>query len=177
MKRGLAILAGLIVFLPGVCAASGYFLVNYGIGGDIDEPSLGIELGGIFLSSLHPSGGAMSFGLGVSVGDTDENPPSAPATFSPLTNLREYNDGNEYEITATFGAEMIPALFAVGGIGYATQDTVTIGSFGGQLYEQDTGTDKNTSWMLGMRYVREGLNIGLGFHTRRGIMAGVGIAF
>jgi hypothetical protein len=111
------------------------------------------------------------------VGDTDEDPPSAPATSAPLTNLRKYNDGNEYEITATFGAELIPALFAVGGIGYATQDTVTIGSSGADLYERDSDTDKNTTWMLGMRYVIEGLNIGLGFHTRRGIMAGVGIAF
>lgn len=178
MKRVFAILTGLLVLLPGVCGASGYFLVNYGIGGRVDEPSLGVELGGIVLSDYHPSGGALSFGVGVSVADTDDDPPSAPKASSlDLANLSSYDDGNEQEIAVVFGGELSPALFAVAGLGYSTQDTVTLGTSGGTLYKRDSDTDKNATFMLGLRYVIEGLNLGLGFHTRRGIMAGVGIAF
>lgn len=180
MKRLLPALFLLSVLFPVVCSASGYVLVNYGIGGKVDEPSLGVEIGGIFLSDLHPSGGALSLGLGVSVADTDEDPPSGlqPTTPAPAyTAVNEFNEGDEQEINVTFGAEMIPSFFAVGGIGYSTQDTETIGVSDSQLFEVDTDTDENVTWMLGARYVIEGLNLGLGFHSRRGIMAGVGIAF
>jgi hypothetical protein len=178
MKKVFAILASLMVFLPGVCGASGYFMVNYGLGGSNNEASLGVELGGVFLSSLHPTGGALSIGVGLSAADTDENPPdNLQRTALPLSNLAEYNDGFEQEINVVLGAELIPALFAVGGIGYATQDTVTTGVNGTNLYEASSDTNKYTTYMLGIRYVIQGLDIGLGFHNRRGIMAGVGIAF
>ena len=174
MKRLLPILTLVAVLFPAVCCASGYVLVNYGIGGKIDEPSLGVELGGIFLSDLHPTGGAFSLGLGVSVADTDENPPSPG---DPFTSYGKFNDGTEQETDVTFGAEMIPSFFAVGGIGYASQDTMKIGTDGVNAVELDSDTDRNATFMLGARYVIEGLNIGLGFHSRRGIMASVGIAF
>jgi hypothetical protein len=179
MKRVFAILAGLMVLLPGVCGASGYLMVNYGVGGTIDEPSMGIELGGIFLSNLHPRGGAVSIGVGLSVADTDEDMPSAQNTYPlpPLSNRKDYNDGDEQEINAVIGAELKDALFVVGGIGYATQKTVTFGWNGGQAYEESSDTEKNATFMLGLRYIVEGLDIGVGFHSRRGIMAGVGIAF
>jgi hypothetical protein len=177
MKRVFAILAGLTVLFPGVCGASGYFLANYGLGGESDGASLGVEIGAVFLSSLHPSGGAFSIGVGVSGADTDENPPSAPSTVLPLTRLRDYNDGYEQEITAVFGAELVPALFAVGGLGYASQDIETFGLNGGTLYEKGSDTENWATYMLGLRYVIEGLNVGVGYHTRRGVMAGIGIAF
>lgn len=180
MKRLLTALAVLLVLVPTLCSAEGYVMVNYGIGGDIDEPSLGVEMGGIFLFRLHPEGGAISFGLGVSVADTDEDiPPAAlPPVPSPAYDLlTEYNDGNEQEVYLSFGAEMIPALFAVGGVGYASQDTVLVGRSGDQFYEVGSESDNNVTWMLGMRYIIQGLNVGLGYHSRRGILAGVGIAF
>jgi hypothetical protein len=180
MKRLLTVLAVLLLLFPTVCAAEGYVLVNYGLGGKIDEPSLGVEMGGIFLSSLHPDGGALSFGLGVSIADTDEDIPSAalPGVPTPAYDLlAEYNDGSEQEVYVSFGAEMIPALFAVAGVGYASQDTVLIGRSGEQYYEVDSESDNNVSWMLGMRYIIQGLNVGLGFHSRRGVMAGLGVAF
>ena len=77
----------------------------------------------------------------------------------------------------SIGAEMIPALFAVGGIGYSSQDTVLIGRSGDQFFEVDSESDNNVTWMLGMRYIIQGLNVGLGYHSRRGILAGVGVAF
>jgi len=174
MKRLLPAVTLFALLFPAICFASGYVLVNYGIGGKIDEPSLGVELGGIFLSDLHPTGGALSLGLGVSVADTDENPPS---TGEPFNSYAKYDDGNEQEIDVTFGAEMIPSFFAVAGVGYSSQDTVTIGSTDSQAVEAGSDTDRNATWMLGARYVIKGLNIGLGFHSRRGVMASVGIAF
>ena len=170
----------MVVILPAVCQAEGYVIVNYGIGGDIDEPSLGVEIGGIFLSYLHPTGGALSFGIGISAGDTDEDPPSAslpPAPAPAYDALRDFNDGNEQEVYVSFGAEMVPSFFGVAGLGYASQNTTTIGTSGGQDYEVDTDKDKNITWMLGMRYIVEGINVGLGYHSRRGILASLGIAF
>ncbi len=179
MKRSILVVF-LCMFIPALCQAEGYVFVNYGIGGEIDEPSLGVEMGGIFLSYLHPTGGALSLGIGVSVGDTDEDPPSGSVPLTPApsyTSLKDYNDGNEQEVYLSFGAEMTPSFFAVAGLGYASQNTATIGVFEGQAYEVDTDKDKNVTWMLGMRYVIEGLNLGLGYHSRRGILAGLGIAF
>ena len=176
------IVACMVVFIPAVCQAEGYVIVNYGIGGEIDEPSLGVEIGGIFLSYLHPAGGPLSLGIGVSVGDTDEDPPSAssppaPAPAPAYDAIRDFNDGNEQEVYVSFGAELVPSFFGVAGLGYASQNTTTIGTSGGQNYETGTDTDKNVTWMLGMRYIIEGINVGLGYHSRRGILASLGIAF
>ena len=170
----------MVVFIPAVCQAEGYVIVNYGIGGEIDEPSLGVEMGGIFLSYLHPTGGALSLGIGISAGDTDEDSPSALSPPSPAPAydaLRDYNDGNEQEVYISFGAEMIPSFFGVAGLGYASQNTVTIGTSGVQNYEIGSDKDKFVTWMLGMRYIVEGVNVGLGYHSRRGILASLGIAF
>ena len=89
----------LFAFIPCICNGAGYALFTYGIGGQIDESSYAIELGGIYLSNLHPTGGALSFGLGVSIGDTDDDPPSLSSVPSGTTfkTLRDYNDGNEQE--------------------------------------------------------------------------------
>ena len=152
------------LLLPVISHGAGYVLVNYGSGGEVDGPSYGLEMGGIFLSPYHPNGGAFSVGLGISIADTDEDPPDVPA--------KEYNDGNEQEVYAAFGAEITPAFFGVAGIGYASQDIVKPDGGPG-----DSDTDTNVSWMLGVRYVVEWFNIGVGYHDRRGVMAGFGVAF
>jgi hypothetical protein len=157
------ILGMLLVLLPVISYGAGYVIADYAVGGRIDAPSLGLEMGAIFLSPYHPNGGAFSLGLGISLADTDENPPS----FSD--HPRKYNDGNEQEIYASFGAEIVPAFFGVAGVGYATQDVVKPGG--------SSQTDNNVSLMLGMRYILEGIDIGLGFHSRRGVMASLGVAF
>ncbi len=170
----------LALLIPGLAHAEGYVLVNYGVAGEIDEPSLGIEMGGIFLSYLHPTGGALSLGIGVSVGDTDEDPPSVPLPPSAGTvydAFLDYNDGNEQEVNIDFGAELAPSFFGVAGLGYASQNTSTIGFSGDNYYEVATNKETYVTWMLGMRYIIEGLDIGLGYHSRRGIMACAGIAF
>ena len=152
------------LLLPVISHGAGYVLANYGSGGEVDGPSYGLEMGGIFLSPYHPNGGAFSVGLGISIADTDEDPPDVPA--------KEYNDGNEQEVYAAFGAEITPAFFGVAGIGYASQDIVKPDGASG-----DSDTDTNVSWMLGVRYVVEWFNIGVGYHNRRGVMAGFGVAF
>ena len=155
----------LFLLFPMISHGAGYVIANYGSGGDVDGPSYGLEMGGIFLSPYHPQGGAFSVGLGISIADTDEDPPDVPA--------KEYNDGNEQEVHAAFGAEITPAFFGVAGIGYASQDIVKPDGVGGK----DSDTDTNVTWMLGVRYVMEWFNIGVGYHNRRGVLAGFGVAF
>jgi|GEM_PF-313258 len=179
-KRIILILSVVLIF-PGICLGSGYVLATYAPGGnEIDGASLGIELGGIFLSDLHPTGGAFSLGLGISIGDSDEGPPSVPKLLpgGSVTGLIDYNDGNEQEVYLSFGAEITPALFGVVGIGYASQKVVTIGADGGGTwYEVDDETDNNISGMLQVRYAWEGVTLGIGYHSRRGVIASLGIAF
>lgn len=164
------VILGILVLtvVPLVSHAAGYVLANYGTGGKVHDSSYGVEVGGIFLSPYHPNGGAFSLGIGASIAQTDENP---PADFSGT-----YNDGNEQEICAVFGAEIVPAFFGVAGIGYASQDTKT-NSSAGYVWKSGSGTDNNVAWMLGMRYVVKWVNMGLGFDSRRGVMASLGVAF
>jgi len=180
MKSFFAAAALLFLIIPSIGYADGYVVVNYGLGGSISEPSLGVELGGLFLSDLHPNRGAISFGIAASAADTDEDPPSAlPQPVSPpaYSSLTEYKDGYEQEIGFVLGAELTTSLFGVIGIGYSTQDTVRIGTDSGQYYKVDEDTDNHATAMIGLRYVVRGLNLGLGIHSRRGIMASAGIAF
>jgi len=179
MKRIVFIVLSVII-LPVTASAAGYVIGNYAMGGKIDEPSIGIEMGAIFLSDLHPTGGALSVGVGISVGDTDEDPPTGlqPTTGAMTYDLlKEYNDGTEQEIYMALGAEITMSFFGVAGLGYSSQDKITLGTSGGEFYEVETEVDNNISGIVGMRYVIEGLNMGLGYHTRRGIMASIGIAF
>jgi hypothetical protein len=177
MKK--VILAALLIMVPAISQGAGYVIVDYANGGKIHEPSIGLELGGIFLSSLHPTGGAFSIGVGISAADTDEDPPSALVPAGPMTfdAIRNFNDGTEQEIYGALGAEIVPAFFAVGGIGYSSQDIKVIGTSGGQLYRIESKTENHVTGMIGMRYVLEWLNIGLGYHSRRGVMANLGVAF
>lgn len=154
-----------VLFLPALSHGAGYVLGNFGVGGEVDSPSYGLELGAIFLSPYHPTGGAYSVGLGISIADSDEDPPDAPT--------KEYNDGNEQEVCAVFGAEISPAFFGVAGVGYASQDIVKPGT----TTDRETETDTNVTWMLGARYVVEWFNFGVGYHSRRGVMASLGVAF
>lgn len=154
----------LITLLPLISHGAGYVLGNFGIGGKVHDPSYGLEMGGIFLSPYHPNGGAFSIGLGASIAQTDENPPSDPQ--------RKYNDGTEQEIYGTFGAEIVPAFFGVAGVGYASQEVVKPGPSG-----RDSETETNVALILGMRYVVSGFNMGVGFDTRRGVTASLGVAF
>jgi hypothetical protein len=161
MRKIIFITFVLMVF-PMISQGAGYVIANYGDGGKVHASSYGIELGGIFLSPYHPNGGAFSLGVGASIAKTDENAPSDPSI--------EFNDGNEQEICATFGAEIVPAFFGVAGVGFATQDVRKSG-------ETKTSTDNNFTWMLGMRYVVKAFDVGLGYDYRRGIMATLGVAF
>jgi len=155
----------LVVIMPLVCEAAGYVFVTYGNGGEMDSPSYGLELGAIFLSPYHPTGGAFSAGIGVCVADSDEDPPAVPE--------RKYNDGAEQEVFASAGAEIVPALFGVAGVGYSTQDVVKPSD----ISAKNTETESYVTGMIGIRYVVGNFALGLGFHTRRGVMAGFGAAF
>ena len=151
-----------LMILPIVSLGAGYVIANYGDGGKVSAKSYGVELGGIFLSPLHPNGGAFSVGVGASIAKTDESSSS----------VRTFNDGNEQEIYGVFGAEIVPAFFGVAGVGYASQDTKTH-----TITKTGSGTDNFGTWMLGMRYVVKMFNVGLGYDYRRGVIASLGVAF
>jgi hypothetical protein len=165
MKKIISITLVLMV-LPLISHGAGYVLANYGDGGKVDASSYGLELGGIFLSPYHPNGGAFSLGIGASIANTNEHPSSSFTGKS--------NDGNEQEIYVSFGAEIVPAFFGVVGVGYASQDTKT---YNASTLTTSSGTDRFGTWMLGMRYVVESFNIGLGYDYRRGVTASLGVAF
>ncbi len=160
MKKVISITFVLMV-LPMISHGAGYVLADYGDGGKVHASSYGLELGDIFLSPYHPNGGAFSLGIGASIAQTDESIPSSPT--------RTYNHGNEQEIYASFGAEIVPAFFGVAGIGYTTQDV--------RKPDLTLDTDNNVTWMLGMRYVVKSFDMGLGYDYRRGITASLGVAF
>jgi hypothetical protein len=157
-----------IVVLPMISHGAGYVLANYGNGGKVHASSYGFEFGGIFLSPYHPNGGAFSLGIGASMAKTDEHPSSG---F-----IGKANDGNEQEIYASFGAEIVPAFFGVVGVGYASQDTKTHNE-SDSTQTTGSGTDNFGTWMLGMRYVVKSFDIGLGYDYRRGVTASLGVAF
>jgi hypothetical protein len=166
MKKEILIVC-IALLVPGLAYGGGYVIGTYGFGGAMDAPSWGAEMGGVFLSDLHPTGGALSAGVGFSVGLTGD---SIPAT-SPSP--KKFNDGNEYEGYANVGAELAPSLFGTLGIGYASQKRVTMAPQG----EINSDTDTHVTGMVGLRYVIQGINAGIGFHTQRGIMLNLGVAF
>ena len=175
------ILFVVFICLPLNASASGYVLGTYGSGGEIDESSFGVEMGAIFLSYIHPTGGAFSLGLGISVANSDENPPSLTYPLLPGTRAvwsKDYNDGNEQEIYISLGAEIVPSLFLVVGGGFSRQDKVNIiGTSSGQMCEASDTTEHHGTFSLQFRYAIEGITFGLGYHTRRGVIAGLGVAF
>jgi hypothetical protein len=89
-----------------------------------------------------------------------------------------YNDGNEYEGCATFGIELAPSFFINVGAGYAWWKENTVGVFSdGNKYITDTKNKNEVTGMAGLRYAYQGFSMGLGFHTRRGILLSLGVAF
>jgi hypothetical protein len=185
MKKTICILILLTLAVPGMSYAGAYVLGNFGFGGRSNHLSGGAEFGGIFLSDLHPTGGSFSAGIGfsVSVPDSDQKVPHNNGTDIPTPRPNElsndsYNDGNEYEGCATFGAELAPSFFLNIGAGYAWWKEDTVGVFNdGYKYITDTKNKNEVTGMLGVRYAIEGFTMGLGFHTRRGIVLSLGVAF
>lgn len=178
MKKLILIVCVALVF-PGMAHAAGYIIGTYGFGGAMDGMSWGAELGGVFLSEYHPTGDAFSAGVGFSVGETEDDIPSTSnlPLPGPAEGSKKYNDGKEYEGYINLGAELIPALFGTVGVGYSSQKVVRVASLAGVNYETDSETETHITGMLGVRYVMQGFSAGIGFHSRRGVMLNLGVAF
>lgn len=185
MKRTICISILLMLILPGMSHAGGYVLGNFGFGGKSNHLSYGAEFGGVFLSSLHPTGGAFSAGLGCSIAvpDSDQKVPHNSGSYVPtpgLTELAEdtFNDGNEYEGDIIVGAELFPSFFLNIGGGYAWWKEETVGIFSdGNKYITSKDNKNEITGMLGLRYAVQNFSMGLGFHTRRGVVVSLGVAF
>jgi hypothetical protein len=189
MKKTICMLILLTFAVPGMSYAGAYMLGNFGFGAPSDTTSsgnwsAGAEFGGIFLSSLHPTGGALSAGAGfaVSVPKSSNKVPSyngkLPASMSGLVPTNDYYDGNEYEINACVGAELAPSFFLNLGAGYAwwNEDTVSDPILGTR-YLVDSSSKNSVTGMIGLRYAIQGFMMGLGYHTRRGVVVSLGVAF
>jgi len=189
MKKTICILILLTLAVPGMSYAGAYMLGNFGFGAPSDTTSsgnwsAGAEFGGIFLSSLHPTGGALSAGAGfaVSVPKSSNKVPSYNSKLSvnPGLPATDYYDGNEYEVNACVGAELAPSFFLNLGGGYAwwNEETVTDPDpVFGTRYLVDTSSKNSVTGMIGLRYAIQGFMMGLGYHTRRGVVVSLGVAF
>jgi hypothetical protein len=189
MKKTICILMLLALAVPGMSYAGGYVLGNFGFGAPSDTTSAGnwsagAEFGGIFLSSLHPTGGSFSAGVGfsVSVPKSGNKVPSyngkLPAGLGSYVPSSDYYDGNEYEANICLGAELAPSFFLNLGGGYAwwNEETVTDPILGTR-YLVDSSSKNAVTGMLGLRYAVQGFMMGLGYHTRRGVVVSLGVAF
>lgn len=177
--RKTILIVWVVLAFPVSSHAAGYLIGTYGFGGAMDGMSWGAELGGVFLSEYHPTGDAFSAGVGFSVGQTEDSIPTTSdlPLPAPAEGSKKYNDGNEYEGYLNLGAELVPALFGTVGVGYASQKVVRVARLGDVNYETDSETETHITGMLGVRYVREGFSAGIGFHSRRGVMLSLGVAF
>lgn len=179
MLKKMALIIGVALMIPGISFAAGYVIGTYGFGGSMDDLSWGAEIGAVFLSDLHPTGDALSIGVGFSVGETDDSAPSTSdlSLSGSADAVKDYDDGNEYEGYLSCGAELIPSLFGTLGVGYSRQKVLTVARQGNEYYETDSDTEYHVTGMLGLRYVMQGFSAGIGFHSRRGVMLNLGLAF
>jgi hypothetical protein len=187
MKKTICILILLTLAVPGMSYAGAYVLGNFGFGAPSDTTSAGnwsagAEFGGIFLSSLHPTGGSFSAGVGfaVSVPKSNNKAPSynSKLSLNPGLPASDYYDGNEYEANICLGAELAPSFFLNLGGGYAwwNEETITDPVLG-YRYLVDSSSKNAVTGMLGLRYAVQGFMMGLGYHTRRGVVVSLGVAF
>jgi hypothetical protein len=187
MKKTIGLLIMLTLAVPGMSYAGAYVLGNFGFGAPSDTTSsgnwsAGAEFGGIFLSKLHPTGGALSAGAGfsISIPKSSNKVPSYNGKLPSGTPANDYYDGNEYEVNACFGAELAPSFFLNLGAGYAWWNEASVTDpvpFVGTRYLVDSSSKNSVTGMLGLRYAMQGFMMGLGFHTRRGVVVSLGVAF
>ena len=189
MKKTIGLLILLTLAVPGMSYAGAYVLGNFGFGAPSDTTSAGnwsggAEFGGIFLSKLHPTGGSFSAGAGfaISVPKSSNKVPSnngkLPINPSGIVSTNDYYDGNEYEVNACVGAELAPSFFLNLGGGYAWWNEATVTDpILGNRYLVDTSSKNSATGMIGLRYAIQGFMMGLGYHTRRGLVLSLGVAF
>ena len=189
MKKTIIALILFTLAVPGISHAGAYVLGNFGFGAPSNTTSAGnwsagAEFGGIFLSSLHPTGGSFSAGAGfaISVPKSSNKIPSyngnLPASISGYVPANDYYDGNEYEANICVGAELAPSFFLNLGGGYAWWNEATVTDpILGYRYLVDSSSKSSATGMIGLRYAIQGFMMGLGYHTRRGVVVSLGVAF
>jgi len=161
--------------------AGGYVMIDGGYGGEHDSGSFGVEVGAIKKASENHRwliGGEFSMIF------IDENPPDYLDYAIPHGDYRtldkDYYDGEEFELCGKVGFEVIKKLFIIGGIGGSWNKKVTINQSNvtGWYYIDKEETDANVTGMGELRYISDnGFAIGAGYHSRRGVVVGVGFAF
>jgi hypothetical protein len=98
-----------------------------------------------------------------------------PINPSGIVSTNDYYDGNEYEVNACVGAELAPSFFLNLGGGYAWWNETTVTE--PIRYIADESSKNSATGMIGLRYAIQGFMMGLGYHTRRGVVLSLGVAF
>ncbi len=175
MKKILLLMISIL--LPTLSFGSSFFMLTGGSGGESRSTSYGIESGGEIQTGFDDE--VIMFGAGISIAYSDDMP-SMSGIFVPGTGikaLKEYNDGNEYEVYITFGDEFMPGLYAVGGVGYAMQQKGYVALTDHGYVQLKSETEDRGTLLFGIRYLKSHFTGSLGYDLRRGMTLGVGVSF
>lgn len=169
MKKYLFILLVVIfsLFVYENANAGVYIFGNIGSGGEVDDSSIGGEIG----ATLPTSNPSFLLGIGISVAGI-----SKTERISDFAD-REFSD--EWEGYGAVGIRLISGLYLVGTAGYSQQtESITLHA-GGVSVEGGNEEVKDEHFTASgqLRYVYKSLIIGGGYHNRRGIIGGIGFAF
>lgn len=170
MKKYLlvALVVSCFVFGSKDANAGVYFFGNGGGGGKADGGSIGGEIGGIWPKD------APKYLLGLGLSQTNSEK-SEPATFI-LDKVRS----NEYEFYGAAGLGLTKGFFitGTGGVTETCEGTVLKGDDPSSCADYDGNDVKYKFTGSGqLRFVHKQLMLGIGYHSRRGIIGGIGISF
>jgi hypothetical protein len=170
MKMCLLIVSVFICFF--VCSINAdaeiYIFGNGGTGGEADAASIGGEFGVIWPKDNQ----AYLLGMGFSWTDTEK---SERATI-----LLDKVRANELEWYGAVGLKLTSGFFITGtaGVTETCEGLVFKGESPSNCTSMDGTDTKNIfTWSGQLRYIYQRLMLGVGYHNRRGILAGIGFNF
>lgn len=151
----------------------GYFAIFLGTGGEADGPSTSLEIGRI-MEQDH------IIGMGVTWLGTNDLAETyyinAPAP-SGSTDQGLQNEGDEFELFGVYGREWKKRMFVVGTLGVSQQKKVDLEkAASGALYATSRKKERYITLSAQVRHVLSNGNmLSVGYHTRRGFLAGISI--
>ncbi len=162
-----AMMAVMNLWLSKDVYAQGYLFISGGGAGSAKAGSVGVEAGKMFprRDPQYLLGGSFSVALNGSAGA------SVPPVF-------ESKIRHEQEINGVAGFRFARGLFFVGTAGVSSQTEKDVFHFPGQPQEVDQiPLHTFFSGSGQFRYIHKKLMVGVGYHSRRGIIGGFGFTF
>ena len=150
-----------------IAYCQGYVFFSGGGGGPARAENVGVEGGKIFTEKKYPYllGGSLSVAFN---GRKGEN----------IGTFLETSIRNEQEINGAAGLRLVKGLFIVGTAGLSVQsEKDVINVPGTPTVIEEVPLNKYFSASGQLRYVYKRFMFGAGYHSRRGVLAGLGFAF